>query len=58
MKKNLFFMGIAAAAMLASCSNDETMDMPQSKTKAISFTNAFVNNGTRSIVDPSFKKKL
>lgn len=57
MKKNLFFMGIAAAAMLASCSNDETMDMPQSKTKAISFTNAFVNNGTRSIVDPSFKKE-
>lgn len=57
MKKNLFFMGIAAAAMLASCSNDETMDMPQSKTKAISFTNAFVNNGTRSIVDPSFNKE-
>ena len=50
--KKLFFMGLAAAAMLASCSKDETVEMPQSK--AISFTNAFVNNGTRSIVDPSF----
>lgn len=54
MKKNLFFVGIAAAAMLASCSNDETVEMPQSK--AISFNNAFVNNGTRSVVDPSFIK--
>lgn len=54
MKKNLFFVGIAAAAMLASCSNDETVEMPQSK--AISFNNAFVNNGTRSVVDPSFTK--
>ena len=54
MKKNLFFMGIAAAAMLASCSNDEIVEMPQSK--AISFNNAFVNNGTRSVVDPSFTK--
>lgn len=50
--KKLFFMGLAAAAMLASCSKDETVEMPQSK--AISFTNAFVNNGTRSIKDPSF----
>lgn len=54
MKKNLFFVGIAAAAMLVSCSNDETVEMPQSK--AISFNNAFVNNGTRSVVDPSFTK--
>ena len=38
--------------MLASCSNDETVEMAQQK--AISFSNAFVNNGTRSIVDPSF----
>lgn len=54
MKKNLFFVGIAAAAMLASCSNDETVGMPQSK--AISFNNAFVNKGTRSVSDPSSTK--
>ncbi len=46
MKKS-FFMGIAAAAMLASCSNDETVEMPQSK--AISFSNAFVNKNTRAL---------
>ena len=40
--------------MLASCSNDETVEMAQQK--AISFSNAFVNNGTRSIVDRSFNK--
>lgn len=45
-------IGLAATAMLASCSNDETVEMAQSK--AIGFSNAFVNNGTRSIVDPSF----
>lgn len=45
-------IGLTAAAMLASCSNDETVEMAQQK--AISFSNAFVNNGTRSIVDPSF----
>lgn len=50
MKKLL--IGLAVAAMLVSCSKDETVEMPQSK--AINFTNAFVNNGTRSIVDPSF----
>lgn len=49
--KKIFLLGLAAA-MLASCSNDETVEMAQSK--AISFSNAFVNNGTRSIVDPSF----
>lgn len=38
--------------MLASCSNDETVEMAQQK--AIGFSNAFVNNGTRSVVDPSF----
>ena len=37
---------------MASCSNDETVEMAQQE--AISFSNAFVNNGTRSIVDPSF----
>lgn len=50
--KKLFMIGLAATAMLASCSNDETVEMAQSK--AIGFSNAFVNNGTRSIVDPSF----
>lgn len=53
MKKS-FLIGIAAAAMLASCSNDETVEMAQSK--AISFSDAFVNKGTRSIDDPSFTK--
>ena len=51
MKKN-FLIGLAATVMLASCSNDETVEMAQSK--AIGFSNAFVNNGTRSINDPSF----
>ena len=51
--KKLFMIGLAATAMLASCSNDETVEMAQQK--AIGFSNAFVNNGTRSIVDPSFK---
>lgn len=50
--KKLFMIGLAATAMLASCSNDKTVEMAQSK--AIGFSNAFVNNGTRSIVDPSF----
>jgi uncharacterized lipoprotein YajG len=45
--KKLFMIGLAATAMLASCSNDETMEMAQQK--AIGFSNAFVNNGTRSI---------
>ena len=48
-------IGLAATAMLASCSNDETVEMAQSK--AIGFSNTFVNNGTRSIVDPSFTTK-
>ena len=50
--KKIFLIGLAATAMLASCSNDETVEMAQQK--AIGFSNAFVNNGTRSIVDPSF----
>ena len=49
--KKVFFLGIAAAAMLASCSNDETVKISQSG--AIGFSNTFVNNGTRSISDPS-----
>lgn len=50
--KKIFLIGLTAAAMLASCSNDETVEMAQQK--AIGFSNAFVNNGTRSIMDPSF----
>lgn len=50
--KKIFLIGLTAAAMLASCSNDETVEMAQQK--AIGFSNAFVNNGTRSIYDPSF----
>lgn len=50
--KKIFLIGLTAAAMMASCSNDETVEMAQQK--AISFSNAFVNNGTRSVVDPSF----
>lgn len=50
--KKVFFIGLAAATLLVSCNNDETLEMAQSK--AIGFSNAFVNNGTRSFVDPSF----
>lgn len=50
--KKIFLIGLTTAAMLASCSNDETVEMAQQK--AIGFSNAFVNNGTRSVVDPSF----
>lgn len=50
--KKIFLIGLTAAAMLASCSNDETVEMAQQK--AISFSNTFVNNGTRSVMDPSF----
>ena len=50
--KKIFLIGLTAAAMMASCSNDETVEMAQQK--AIGFSNAFVNNGTRSIYDPSF----
>lgn len=49
-------MSVAAIAMLASCSQDEVVDMPRN-TKAINFSNAFVDNATRSVVDPSFKKE-
>ena len=50
--KKIFLIGLTAAAMLASCSNDETVEMAQQK--AIGFSNAFVNTGTRSVDDPSF----
>jgi len=51
--KKLFWIGLAATAILTSCNNDETVEMAQ--TKAIGFSSTFVNKGTRSIVDPSFK---
>ena len=49
-------MGIAAAAMLASCSLDETLETARD-TRVIGFSNAFVDNATRSVVDPSFTKE-
>lgn len=50
--KKVFLLGIAAATMLASCSKDETVDVPQGK--AIGFSNTFVDNATRSVNDPSY----
>lgn len=44
MKKTLF-IGVAALAMLASCSNDEVVEQP--KSNAISFS-TFVDNATRA----------
>ena len=49
-------MGIAAAAMLASCSLDETLETARDM-RVIGFSNAFVDNATRSVVDPSFTKE-
>ena len=54
MKKS-FLIGIAAAAMLAGCSYDETVEVAQSK--AISFSDAFVNKGTRSTEDQSITRQ-
>ena len=50
MKKTLF-AALALVAM-ASCSNEEVIEMAQKE--AIAFNNAFVNNSTRSVNDPSF----
>lgn len=44
--KKLFVMTLAATAMLASCSSDDTMEVPQSKS-AITFA-AFVNKSVRA----------
>lgn len=49
--KKVLLIGLAATAMLASCSNDETVEMAQQK--AIGFSNVFVDNATRASVDPS-----
>lgn len=53
MKKRLVICGVAALA-LASCTQNEVLEVNESR--AIGFENAFVNNGTRSIVDPSLTK--
>ena len=56
MKKSFFVLGVAVAA-LASCTNEEVVDMPQSR--AIQF-GTFVNHSTRSSViettETDFKK--
>lgn len=44
--KKLFVMTLAATAMLASCSSDDTMEVPQSKS-AITFA-AFINKSVRA----------
>lgn len=49
MKKTLLL--IAAAVALVACSNEETVR--QSAREAIGFDNAFVENSTRSVNDPS-----
>lgn len=53
MKKYLF-LAVAATAMMASCSNDEVVEMAQGE--AIAFDNAFIDKSTRSI-DPSITTK-
>lgn len=49
MKKTLF--AALALAFVASCSNEEVVEMAQKE--AIGFDNAFINNSTRSVNDPS-----
>ena len=44
--KKIFLIGLAATAMLASCSNDETVEMAQN-TKAIGFS-SFIDKCTRA----------
>lgn len=54
MKKSFLMLGVAAMA-LASCTNEEVLNVADSR--AISFDNAFVNNGTRSVSNPSLTVK-
>lgn len=54
MKKSFFVLGVAVAA-LASCTNEEVVDMPQSR--AIQF-GTFVNHSTRSSVTETTEKNL
>lgn len=50
--KNQLFAIAAAALVVAGCSKTEVVKVAENR--AIGFSNTFVNNGTRSIVDPSF----
>ena len=50
MKKTLLL--VAAAVALVACSNEDTL--VQQAPEAIGFDNAFVENSTRSVIDPSF----
>lgn len=54
MKKSFFVLGVAVAA-LASCTNEEVVDMPQSR--AIQF-GTFVNHSTRSSVTETTKENF
>ena len=47
MKKSLWIFGVAVIA-LTGCTNNEVVDIPQSR--AINFSNTFVNNATRADV--------
>lgn len=49
MKKNLFLLGLAVAAM-TSCTNDEVVEVNQSTQKAIEFE-SFVNKGARAVTE-------
>lgn len=51
MKKTLF--AALALVSMASCSNEEVLEVAQRE--AIAFDNAFVDNATRSVFDPSIK---
>ena len=50
MKKTLF--AALALVSMVSCSNEEVLEVAQKE--AIGFENAFVNNSTRSVNDPSY----
>ena len=52
MKKTLF--AALALVSMASCSNEDVLEVAQKE--AIGFDNAFVNNSTRSVNDPSKTK--
>lgn len=49
MKRSLFMLGVAVAA-LSSCSNNEVLDIAESN--AIKFSNTFVGKPTRSVTAP------
>lgn len=53
MKRSLFMLGVAVAA-LSSCSNNEVLDIAESN--AIKFSNTFVGKPTRSVTAPELTK--